>query len=370
MPSLVMKRPTVLIVVAALALAACDSEPASQPTATTQPAAAEAAAQPTATTQPAAAEAAGQKQEPATEQKDAAPAAQTVKVRDLVMVRADAPAEAPAAESLNAYRATYRLEIQEGGNATQSLEYISEADNEGRARQQSSVTESSGQKTGVSVYTVGQTSYTIVSDNENFCVALTGDEPTGIPQPRDWLNDIESAELAEQGVEVNGFLTDRYTFREKVETQEVQAEISGEVWVARESNMIVRHRGESVGKMAVPDSGAMQDARVAWEYSLEQLPDDFAVEIPAACLEGGQLPVPPAAKNAMRAGDITSFDIDSPVDEVVKFYKEEMQKAGWKLADENAYSNTVILSFEKGDEKVSAQISRDEQITRVILMLE
>lgn len=388
---------------AALALAACGGEPAQQ--------AYEPTAQPTATAQPTVAEATPQ--QPAAEQKsDSAAVPQTVRVRDLALVKADAPvseqqavlsklnvalgeqdepaaagdqatpeataaetrpAEAPAgaAEPVSAYRAIYRLELQQGNNAAEPLEYITEVDGEGRARYQSSFVNDNGQKITVFVYTVDQTSYTTASDNENFCIALAEDKPAGVPQPRDWLNDIESAELAEQGVEVNGFLTDRYTFRDRIETQEVQAEISGEVWVARGLNIIIRHRGESVGRMmAAPDSNTMEDARVSWEYSFERIASDFEVEIPAACLEGGDLPVPPGAKNSMRAGGMTSFDIDSPVNEVAAFYKEEMQKAGWTLAEESAYGDTVTLSFEKGDQKVSAQISKDEQITRVILILE
>lgn len=394
------------LTVAALTLAACGGAPES-PTATPAPQPT-ATAQPTATPQPAAeptatAAAAAPEQKPTeTPQADAAP---VVNPRTLTRVKVSAPVqeqkavlaqigttlgEQPAAagdqatpQAPSAFRTTYRLELQLGSDPADPLEYVTEVDREGRVRYQTSFVDSDGKQASVSIYTVGETSYTIASANPDFCVALTEDAPAGVPQPRDWLDTIASAELAEQGVEVNGFITDRYTFKEKVESPQVQAEISGEVWVARGSNIIVRHRGESVGKMlaaaiaaaseesgATPSANMMQDARIAWEYDIAPIEDDFEVEIPEACLKGGDLPMPPGIKNTMRAGGMTSFDVEAPAADIVTFYKDAMKQAGWTLAEETSYGDTAIMKFEKDGQTVLVQVTKGQDVTSVIVLAE
>ncbi|MDW8396513.1 MAG: hypothetical protein RMM31_09755 [Anaerolineae bacterium] len=280
------------------------------------------------------------------------------------------PSGAGAAEPLDAYRLTYRLDA-EYGSEKQPLTVITNVDAQGRARYEASAI-SDGKLVTVTLLAVDQMRYTLSSDNADFCMALATEQPEGFPRPTDWLSAyVEEAELAEEGVEVNGFLTDRYTFKQKIDTPEVKADLSGEVWVARGLNIVVRHRGESVGKMlAGPDTTEMQDARVRWELSVERLGSDFKIEVPEACLKGTDLPIPTNAKNLFRAGDMTSFETATTVNEVVAFYKQEMEKAGWTLAEESSYGGTTILTFEKGERKVSVQLEKAEGVTRVMLMLE
>jgi hypothetical protein len=197
--------------------------------------------------------------------------------------------------------------------------------------------------------------------------------------PDQLIGNLESAQLVERGVQVNGFTTDRYTFSVKEQTANYQGEAKGEIWAASNPAIVVRHVGELIGTITgiAEENGTAplpsQLGNLRWEYNVTRLAANTTLSLPEACAQqqaaSADIPLPPNVSNQARMGDLISFETADSPENVATFYQTEMAAKGWRAGNSSQYENTYLLTFTKDGREVSITISVIDKKTMVIITI-
>ncbi|OAN45904.1 hypothetical protein A6A03_13695 [Chloroflexus islandicus] len=245
--------------------------------------------------------------------------------------------------------------------------------------------ESDSPDTGVSriIYLqIGAQAYQYVeSGSDRNCLNITGSDMfTGsILTPDSLIGDLQDARLAERGVRVNGFTTDRYTFNLTEQALGYQGQANGEIWVSSNPAVVVRHVGELTGTItgdALDESGAPLPGALSnlrWEYNVTKLTGNTTLTLPEVCEQlqatGADIPLPPNISNQMRMGELISFETTDSAATMATFFQTEMVANGWQAGETSQYGDTYQLTFSKDGRTATVMISTDNNKTSVIILL-
>ncbi len=244
-------------------------------------------------------------------------------------------------------------------------------------------TSSDGRLVRITSIQIGGETYQYSEEgNQQFCFSMgsMADLFEGsMLTPDQLIGNLESVQLVERGVQVNGFTTDRYTFSAKEQTANYQGEAKGEIWAASNPAIVVRHVGELIGTItgiAVEDGDAPlpgQLGNLRWEYNVTRLAANTTLTLPEACAQqqaaSADIPLPPNVSNQARMGDLISFETADSPENVATFYQTEMAAKGWSAGNSSQYENTYLLTFTKDGREVSITISVIDKKTMVIITI-
>ncbi|WP_322495383.1 hypothetical protein [Chloroflexus sp.] len=229
---------------------------------------------------------------------------------------------------------------------------------------------------------IGDQAYQYVESGSNRnCLNITGSDmfADSILTPDSLIGDLQDARLAERGVQVNGFTTDRYTFNLTEQTLGYQGQAKGEIWVSANPAVVVRHIGELTGTItsdALDESGAPLPggiSNVRWEYNVTKLAGNPSLTLPTVCEQlqavGADIPLPPNISNQMRMGELISFETTDSAANMATFFQTEMVANGWQAGETSQYGDTYQLTFSKDGRTATVMISTENNKTSVIILL-
>lgn len=218
--------------------------------------------------------------------------------------------------------------------------------------------------------------------NDRTCISVSGsDFFTGsIITPESLIGDLKEATLAERGVQVNGFTTDRYTFSLNEQNLGYQGQANGEIWVASNPNIVVRHIGTlngSFGGIAVEEGGEIlpqSTGNLSWKYNVTQIAANTTITLPEVCAQQqaahADIPFPPNISNQLRTSNLISFETSDTAANIAQFYQTEMVAKGWQASETNQYGDTYQLTFTKDGRTATVNISAGDKQTMVIILFD
>lgn len=227
----------------------------------------------------------------------------------------------------------------------------------------------------------GETFQYVERGDDRTCFSVSGSDLfTGsIITPESLIGDLKEATLAERGVQVNGFTTDRYTFSLDEQSLGYQGQASGEIWVASSPNIVVRHIGTlngSFGGIAVEEGGTIlpqSTGSLSWKYNVTQIAANTTITLPETCTQqqaaGADIPLPPNISNQLRTNDVISFEASDTAANIAQFYQTEMVAKGWQAGAVTQYGDTYQLTFTKDSRTATITISTTDNRTQVIIFL-
>jgi hypothetical protein len=160
------------------------------------------------------------------------------------------------------------------------------------------------------------------------------------------------APRVESGIEVNGYVTDKYELSSENFVAFGAELISAFVYVARDGGFITlyeRHHREKTGYSGF-DPNQFTDITTASNF-IPVEDGSLNIAIPAACDNAaglaGELPVMDGATNVSISLWQVSYQIEKPAAEVADFYRAEMPKRGWAPTEDtivNPYDTTLVFT--------------------------
>ena len=196
-------------------------------------------------------------------------------------------------------------------------------------------------------------------------------EPFGgalILDPEEIFTEVSKEDYEYVGKEkINGIQTKHYHFEldpadaaEMGDMSEAE-EGTADIWIANESDL-----PEFPVKMLIVTKGKMDDGTIATttiEMEITDVNAPIKIEPPADAAAGlpGDLPEYPNATDVAMLGDIYSFHTDDDVATVQSFYEEALNDAGWEKTESTEMEGMVMQTWTKGDESIMVMISADEE---------
>ena len=86
---------------------------------------------------------------------------------------------------------------------------------------------------------------------------------------------------------------------------------------------------------------------------------------PGATLPEG-LPVYPGAQVIMQNSEVLMCQAKAPVDQVAKYYQDQMTAAGWSLIDNTSMGGVTTQSWEKGGARLMLLLSSQNNLTQIV----
>lgn len=234
-------------------------------------------------------------------------------------------------------------------------------------------TESNGETIqNLELYTVGSQNYYLDQSNtessEVTCVAYSGSDTNGASyanfdtlSPEKFFNDVERNKLLEEGVLVNGMVTDHYSV---VDATKIGAQFvtnSAEIWFTQDGKFVVRFIGDGEGETSSGLNGNSVTGKMNWEYDLTDANLVTDIPIPEKCLTSSNdslgVPTPENVESVNSFGSMISFVSPDEPTIVAEFYKEIMPDRGFSQSDISEFENVHILLYEKDGKIYTVVIS-------------
>ncbi len=116
-------------------------------------------------------------------------------------------------------------------------------------------------------------------------------------------------------------------------------------------------------------TGANTNGEGQWTWELTDVNKALEIKAPDNC--GGAasgLPMMGDATEKTVLGDTTMYKTASTLNDVVDFYKKQMEAAGWTLEGEPTnVESMAMLNFTQGGKKASVTMTSDSGATQVII---
>jgi hypothetical protein len=189
------------------------------------------------------------------------------------------------------------------------------------------------------------------------------------------------ASRAETGVEINGFITDRYEITEaniNPDHEDFDTEFSlteGDLYVARDGGFITRMILE--GFTYVTDfEGFDPTAETPATFTFNYIPVEGELDIspPAGCAdqvsEDSDYPIMDDPAQLASLPGMVFYETSHTLDEVLEFYKTEMVAEGWTLTDESTLGSFASLTFTKDGKTVNVLPVQNGDIVAVTIVEE
>ncbi len=227
----------------------------------------------------------------------------------------------------------------------------------------------------------GQMYQYVESRQDRQCLSTSGSDifNGSLLTPDSLIGNLSNAKLIEREVRINGFTTDRYSFNLEEQELGYRGQARGELWVATNPTVVVRHIGELNGTLtdtALDEGGVLIPGSVGnlrWEYNVTRLAANTTITLPNECAQqqaaSADIPLPPNISNQVRMGELISFETTTSAADIVSFYRTEMVNQGWRADETTQYGDTYQLTFSKDGRVANVNISTQNNKTMVIILL-
>lgn len=146
-------------------------------------------------------------------------------------------------------------------------------------------------------------------------------------------------------------------------SMDVQELSSGSIYVAKEGGYVVRLVLEGVGVSELLTGNGGLQGEIYYQLDFEPEPDGVTITLPEGCEDSevpeSEFPVLDDASNVAAFGGFYSYRTTYDFETVVDFYKTELAAAGWTLEDEISAGTTAALNFSMGARNLSLAIVAD-----------
>jgi hypothetical protein len=160
------------------------------------------------------------------------------------------------------------------------------------------------------------------------------------------------APRVETGIEVNGFVTDKYELSSENLVTDDEL-ISASVYVARNSGYIALF--ELQGRTKTDSQGLDPNQLADFTRADKYIPGEagsLSIAIPAGCQDqaglAGEFPVMDGALASSTAPEVVFYQIEKPAAEVADFYRAEMPNRGWALTEDTIVERVETESGSTG----------------------
>ncbi len=282
-----------------------------------------------------------------------------------------------ALENLNSYRSRLVWRQTVEGSATETLTMEQEETREPAARR-IVITSVGGENPGtVELVQIGDTSWMCSPDSGCIQTQQSAEEASEfgkgvIFKPEDFA----SSDYEYVGRDtVNGVRSRHYTLKLTPEmlagiAQGTVTATKADIWVADEAGMPAY-----VTRFTVSWEGNREDGKKIqgdWTYEVYDVNKPFTIEPPEGAVGMPEdIPIYPGATDQTIMGTLIMFSSADPVEDVAKFYRNQMPGQGWTAGEESTLGNIVTQEWTKGNRKASLMISpKDEGGCTVMISIE
>jgi hypothetical protein len=189
---------------------------------------------------------------------------------------------------------------------------------------------------------------------------------------------INESSRVETGVQINGFVTDRYEITEaniNPEDEDFETDftfLNGSAYVARKGGFLTRLYMEGITYVTQSENFD-PSAESQATYTFNYIPTEGELDIspPAGCADQltGDLAYPmmdDAAQVSSLPGGLF-YESSYTLEEVLEFYRTEMVAEGWTLTDESIIGSFASLTFTKDGKTVNVMPVQNGDIVAVTI---
>ncbi|GMQ78103.1 MAG: hypothetical protein BMS9Abin02_0600 [Anaerolineae bacterium] len=180
-----------------------------------------------------------------------------------------------------------------------------------------------------------------------------------------FVGGVSDARLVERNVEINGVNTDHYSFSQgdldgSGAINESFENFQGDLYLSDEG-YLVRIAISGEGSAGLADLAGAAGGIVKYQLDYFDVGEPVEITVPEGCDSAGdsELPIVSDATDLFSAAGFTTYLTKLDFDEIVNFYKIEMEADGWSLDLESIFENTATLSFERDGSIVTLIVAED-----------
>ena len=174
------------------------------------------------------------------------------------------------------------------------------------------------------------------------------------------------AKLAETGVDVDGVMTDRYELTSENMTDSGVAGVpkvsEGYLFVARDGGHIVRLEMSGIANTEENGFDPNTETQVFLQYTFIPVENgSLVISPPADCADQvsgiSEYPVMDGASEISAIQGMVFYTVDNTMQEVLNFYKGEMEEQGYELTQENGGSDISLATLEFTKDGTTVQVT-------------
>lgn len=213
-------------------------------------------------------------------------------------------------------------------------------------------------------YKVGDLSYALSSAQGSDPICQPQAQETGAPfqagsgfdlLPQAVWQSLSAAQLAAQGVTINGVPTDHYRI-EAAAGADGRGQVDGDLWIAQQGGTLVRFRGALQGPVSIHMLNG--DGILGWEYELTAVNQLSELPVPEQCLALNSLSIalPGNAVDVLQSSTLLSFTSPSSPAELLAFFQDRLADDGWTIDQEGGGGGIFSLSASRGEQAILVTI--------------
>lgn len=223
---------------------------------------------------------------------------------------------------------------------------------------------------------VGETSYSVIPGIG--CISGAGggeiaDEFGDVLDAEDMADEIQRAEYVGEET-VNGVATYHYRFDETgfADSEFDLSEATGDVYVSQEHGYVVRLVVDGTGQMSLFNENA-DAGELHLTMDVLDVGAPLTIEPPVDCdASGSEYPVMEGASGLSTFAGLTTYEVESTLQDAVTFYRNEMAARGYQEGtDQLITDTTALLTFSaEGSPTVSVTLNADGSTLSVLIAAE
>jgi hypothetical protein len=176
---------------------------------------------------------------------------------------------------------------------------------------------------------------------------------------------VSDARLVERNVDINGVNTDHYSFSQgdldgSGAISESIENFQGDLYLSDEG-YLVRIAISGEGSAGLAGLAGVAEGSVEYQLDYFDVGEPVDITVPEGCDSAGSsdLPIISDATDLFSAAGFTTYLTKLDFDEIVNFYKVEMEADGWSLDLESSFENTATLAFGRDGSTVTLIVAED-----------
>ena len=205
------------------------------------------------------------------------------------------------------------------------------------------------------------------NDQKASCLAMSSGSSPIVPStmnPGSMMKDIQTDQLLEKGVTVNGVVADHYSVKSTDMGFGTATSESGEVWLVEDGGYPVKFTGQAQGTFDESSFGSTSGSftgTTSWDYELTNVNQLKSIDVPPECTQPttqSDLPIPSNAAGLSQLGGMTVFTSpDKPAD-VSAYFKKNLPDKGWTVDSvDDSLGSVITIDISKSDQKMQIMIT-------------